>query len=125
MRTEKRFEMRGRDAKAGGIPTQYSEFVDRVNAQRFKKMFGPGSFGQFEQSKLGTPFSIDRPEAAAAHRALEHELKPAARRHRNRSNRFSPSVKALSTGVRASELFIAVAGFFGLMCAYAIQRSLK
>jgi len=109
----------------GDKRTQYSEFVDRVNAQRFKIMVGPESFGRYGQPKLGTPFSIERPEAAAAHRELEHELKPAARRGRRRSIQFSQSIREFSTGARAGELLIAVAGFFGLMCAYALQRSFK
>jgi len=103
----------------------YSEFVDRVNAQRFKMMVGPESFGRYEQPRMGTPFSIERPEAAAAHRELEHELKPAARRERRRSIKLSPSIRELSKGARAGEVLFAVAGFFGLMCAYALQRSFK
>jgi hypothetical protein len=107
-------------SKGHGLPTRYSEFVDRVNAQRFKMMVGRAA-----QPKLGIPFSIDREEAAAAHRELEHELKPAARQERKRSFQFSPASPSTAIGVRAGQVFVAMAGFVGLMCAYAIQRSLK
>ena len=62
--------------------SEYSKFVDRVNAQRFKLMVGGSSREDEDQPKIGLPFSIDRPHAVAAHWQLEHKLKPAARRTR-------------------------------------------
>ena len=62
--------------------SEYSKFVDRVNAQRFKAMVGGMSQEGEDQPKIGLPFSIERPHAVAAHRQLEQKLKPAARKMR-------------------------------------------
>jgi len=99
--------------------SQYSKFVDRVNAQRFKAMVGRRSD---ESAVLGLPFAIERPHAARAHRELEEELKPAARRE-GRSH-FSMS-SAYFPEFSVGGMFVALAGFCGLICAYALQRSFK
>src|SRR6478672_8315295 len=80
---------------------QYSKFVDRVNAQRFKALVGKTSD---DFPALGLPFAVERPHAARAHRELEEELKPAARRARH--NRFADS-SAYFPEFSAGSLFVA------------------
>ena len=99
--------------------SQYSKFVDRLNAQRFKAMVGKTSG---ECPELGLPFAIERPHVARAHRELEEKLKPAARRERRD---FILNSSAYLPEFTAGSMLLAFAGFCGLICAYALQRSFK
>ena len=101
---------------------EYSQFVDRINAQRFKTMVGRADNPAVtSEQKLGIPFAIERPEAAAAHRELERELKPAAREEMS----LIPRGAAAGAGFayRGGSLAVTVLGLLGL--AITVARSLK
>ena len=117
----------GRNATfVGKDQNNYSKFVDRVNAQRFKAMVGASRSDRTHRPKLGVPFALERSEAAAAHRELEEELKPAARDEKLQSGFSTPAVvHEISSGASLSQFGLAVLGVCSLICAYAVTRSLK
>jgi hypothetical protein len=105
------------------LHTNYSELVDRVNAQRFKSMVRAADDRRSAEPSLGIPFAFERPEAAAAHREFEEELKPAAAEMAN----ARPSVRSIGSaaGISMGSFLMAFGSVFGLVCAYAIARSFK
>jgi len=65
-----------------GTDLESARHVDLTNAFRFRSLVqNSRKTGKVSSTKrFGLPFSMDRPEADAAHRSLEEELKPAAKK---------------------------------------------
>ena len=102
---------------------EYSKFVDRANAQRFKSMVGR----HVAETKLGVPFGLERPEAAAAHRELEEELKPAAREIKSKGflNPVSSNGHSFASTRPGNEVVLAALGLCGLVFAFTALRAFK
>lgn len=98
-----------------------SLFIDKLNAHRFKRMAGLLNTDKPGSGRLGLPFSVERPEAAAAHRDFEERRKSAARSNRNHAA-LMPCISASDSNGRF--LFV-VAGILSLMLGAAFTRFVR